>query len=240
MKRQLLDILCRTEIRADLYLSEESSAQDEIERGILTCRFRNRVFPIVNHVPRFVLSENYADNFGFQWNRFRQTPLDSDSGVPISRDRLMLTLGLKGEELTCKHVLDVGCGAGTFCGGGPVQRRKGGRARLLDRRGRSMGQPRASSRSGRSAGRHLQITLQAGLVRPRLLPRSPSEDAGRQTVIYGAGRAPEAERTPRGRRLTELAQRTEASNWSRSVNASPQMYSQWCSKYGRGNFSAER
>jgi hypothetical protein len=36
-------------------------------------------FPIVNGVPRITLAENYADNFGMQWNKFDKTQLDRES-----------------------------------------------------------------------------------------------------------------------------------------------------------------
>jgi SAM-dependent methyltransferase len=69
---------------------------------------------VIGGVPRFVPAENYAANFGFQWNRFRRTQLDSCSGVPISRDRFVRETGWSREQLQGKRVLDVGCGAGRF------------------------------------------------------------------------------------------------------------------------------
>jgi SAM-dependent methyltransferase len=58
--------------------------------------------------------DNYAANFGLQWNRFRRTQLDSFSGKPISRERFLRSAGIRGDELRDKLVLDVGCGAGRF------------------------------------------------------------------------------------------------------------------------------
>jgi SAM-dependent methyltransferase len=71
-------------------------------------------YPIVDYVPRFVAPNNYADNFGIQWNSFRRTQLDSATGVPISQNRFYQFSGWKPEELAGKVVLDVGCGAGRF------------------------------------------------------------------------------------------------------------------------------
>src|SRR5207244_9916564 len=71
-------------------------------------------YAIVGFVPRFVPAENYAGNFGFQWNRFSKTQLDSNTGVPISRQRLFGSSGWAPEDLAGKLVLDVGCGAGRF------------------------------------------------------------------------------------------------------------------------------
>jgi SAM-dependent methyltransferase len=86
----------------------------EIFSGHLACDRSGHGFPIHDFIPRFVPEENYANNFGFQWNRFRRTQLDSHSGHPISRDRFFAATGWKPEELRGARVLDVGCGAGRF------------------------------------------------------------------------------------------------------------------------------
>ena len=36
------------------------------------------LFPIINGIPRFVELGNYSETFGFQWNKFVETQLDSD------------------------------------------------------------------------------------------------------------------------------------------------------------------
>src|SRR5436305_3342969 len=79
----------------------------------LTCP-RGCRFPVVKHIPRFVISEDYAAAFGAQWNAFRKTQLDSHTGTTISRDRLARCLGGSLEVLRGKSVLEVGCGAGRF------------------------------------------------------------------------------------------------------------------------------
>jgi len=71
-------------------------------------------YPVVHGIPRFVPADNYAANFGFQWNRFSRTQLDSHTGRPISRDRFLRETGWTAERLAGRRVLDVGCGAGRF------------------------------------------------------------------------------------------------------------------------------
>jgi hypothetical protein len=61
-----------------------------------------------------VPESNYADNFGMQWNHFRQTQLDSYSGLPNSSDRFWLATHWSPVSLKDQWVLDVGCGAGRF------------------------------------------------------------------------------------------------------------------------------
>lgn len=69
-------------------------------------------FPIVNEIPRFVSSENYAGDFGKQWNRFPATQLDSHSGITLSRDRLERCAGGDRSVLKGKRVSEAGSGAG--------------------------------------------------------------------------------------------------------------------------------
>ena len=82
-------------------------------RAELTCA-NGCIIPIINNVPRFVSSENYADAFGRQWNKFRKTQLDSHTGATISKDRLQRCLGGSLDVIKGKSVLEVGCGAGRF------------------------------------------------------------------------------------------------------------------------------
>lgn len=71
-------------------------------------------FPIVNGIPRFVDDDKYAEAFGWQWNRFPKTQLDSYTGLPISEIRLRRCLGDLWGNLAGKQVLECGCGAGRF------------------------------------------------------------------------------------------------------------------------------
>lgn len=82
-------------------------------RSNLTCS-NGCVVPVVNNIPRFVSSDNYASAFGRQWNKFRRTQLDSHTGTTISSDRLQRCLGGSLDVIKGRNVLEVGCGAGRF------------------------------------------------------------------------------------------------------------------------------
>ena len=71
-------------------------------------------YPIVGGIPRFVERDNYASDFGSQWNRFPRTQLDSHSKLTLSEDRLARCLGEPLENLRGKMVLEAGSGAGRF------------------------------------------------------------------------------------------------------------------------------
>jgi 2-polyprenyl-3-methyl-5-hydroxy-6-metoxy-1,4-benzoquinol methylase len=71
-------------------------------------------YPIVNGIPRFVAAENYAADFGLQWNEFPGTQLDSHTGIPMSEERLTRCVGGDLSVLRGKRVLEAGSGAGRF------------------------------------------------------------------------------------------------------------------------------
>lgn len=70
--------------------------------------------PIINNIPRFIELSNYADSFGFQWNKFRKTQLDSYTKTDITLKRLLRILNGSFSFITNKIVLEAGCGAGRF------------------------------------------------------------------------------------------------------------------------------
>ena len=114
MKKSLLEILRCPRCNQTFSLNHAVERDGEIESGELECSSCAARFPIAAFVPRFVPPENYASNFGLQWNAFRRTQLDSYSGAPISSERFFGSSGWTPAELKGKTVLDVGCGAGRF------------------------------------------------------------------------------------------------------------------------------
>lgn len=72
-------------------------------------------FPIVNGIPRFCETENYADSFGRQWNLFRTTQIDREGiAASPSAERLFLETNWVPEALAGVRILEVGSGAGRF------------------------------------------------------------------------------------------------------------------------------
>lgn len=109
-----LNIVCCPSCGGELYLRNACHVNKNVESGTLVCSNCSKLYPIVDYVPRFAHMENYSKNFGFQWNKFAKTQLDSYSGHSISRERFFRTTGWKPEDMQGKCVLDVGCGAGRF------------------------------------------------------------------------------------------------------------------------------
>lgn len=114
MRLELLGILTCPECGDSLGVIHESQLEnDELLEGKLGCT-KGHSFDVSRGIPRFVSPENYASNFGFQWNKFRQTQLDSYSGIPISANRFWSESGWTRNDLNGATVLDIGCGAGRF------------------------------------------------------------------------------------------------------------------------------
>jgi 2-polyprenyl-3-methyl-5-hydroxy-6-metoxy-1,4-benzoquinol methylase/uncharacterized protein YbaR (Trm112 family) len=114
MKRELLERLRCPKTGQRLTLDTPQPITGFIESGWLVSVDGQHRYPIRNGIPRFVPEVNYADNFGMQWNYFRQTQLDSHSGHPISANRFWKATGWRPEDVKGQWVLDAGCGAGRF------------------------------------------------------------------------------------------------------------------------------
>ncbi|MBI3070805.1 MAG: methyltransferase domain-containing protein [Deltaproteobacteria bacterium] len=114
MKRELLDVLCCPKCAGDIAWTAGSNSGAEIQDGAVRCEACRQEYPVVNGILRFVPTDDYTQSFGFQWNRFARTQLDSHAGLTLSRDRFFESSGWSPEELRGKWVLDVGYGAGRF------------------------------------------------------------------------------------------------------------------------------
>jgi len=102
---------CRALLRAE----PGSPAQDSetIDEGQLICTSCGREFPIVRSIARFVPSEDYAHSFGYQWNYFDKTQLDSHMGNDLSRERFFATTQWP-KKMDGQVILEAGCGMGRF------------------------------------------------------------------------------------------------------------------------------
>ena len=69
---------------------------------------------IIAGIPRFCDENSYTDNWGLQWNIYRSTQLDSNSGLNITFNRFWNNTRWKPKDVYGKTVLEVGSGAGRF------------------------------------------------------------------------------------------------------------------------------
>jgi SAM-dependent methyltransferase len=114
LKVELLELLRCPKTGQTLHLEGASDSSLDVDEGYLVSEDSQHRYPVLKGIPRFVPKSNYADNFGMQWNHFRQTQLDSHSGLSISTDRFWQATGWSPELMNGQWVLDAGCGAGRF------------------------------------------------------------------------------------------------------------------------------
>ncbi len=73
------------------------------------------LFPYRNGAYRIVPDDNYTQNFGYQWNKFTTTQIDTkQQNVELSQKRFFTATGWDKENLEGKNILEVGSGAGRF------------------------------------------------------------------------------------------------------------------------------
>jgi SAM-dependent methyltransferase len=110
----MLEILRCPQTGQRLVLDQPDYRGERIHSGFLVSEGGAHRYAIRDFIPRFVPESNYANNFGMQWNKFRQTQLDSYSGHPISANRFWKATGWHPEDMAGQWVLDAGCAAGRF------------------------------------------------------------------------------------------------------------------------------
>ena len=86
-----------------------NSSLHEQEEGY-RCSACHKEFPLVRGVLRFGDADNYAESFGYQWQKFSRTQLSAE----VSERHFRRKSGFRKEDLRGKLVLDVGCGMGRF------------------------------------------------------------------------------------------------------------------------------
>ena len=95
-------------------LKIKTQLQDEVIFGELIDKNTGKIYKIQDSIPRIIEGENYTENFGFQWNKFRESQLDSFSGRNLSFNRVWNHTKWKPKDMVGKKVLEIGSGAGRF------------------------------------------------------------------------------------------------------------------------------
>ena len=98
--------------RAAALVLNVSSGGDATASSI-HCPSCDSTYSVRSGVPRFVPDDQYAESFGFQWNKFRRTQLDSYTGMPLTARRLFGVTKWP-EDMRGIRILEAGSGAGRF------------------------------------------------------------------------------------------------------------------------------
>lgn len=95
------------------YANPFNNIKDALEKNEFI-KFEESRFKNINGIYRVLDSnKNYTENFGFQWNEFVNTQIDTEENE-ISKIRFFAETNWDKEDLTNKNILEVGSGAGRF------------------------------------------------------------------------------------------------------------------------------
>ncbi len=113
MRIELLKWLRCPECKGALKAVANDQKGDGIKEGFLICQCK-KGYPIKNHIPRFVESEDYTESFGFEWKIHSKTQLDSANQNGTSEKMFRSRIDFPLEQLKGQLVLDAGCGMGRY------------------------------------------------------------------------------------------------------------------------------
>jgi len=114
MKPEHLKYLVCPRTGRPLQLDESCVLENgRVKQGTLSEPVSGCKYPIADFIPRFVPQENYASNFGLEWNIHGRTQYDETSGFSLSRERFEKETGW-GPDLRGENILEVGSGSGRF------------------------------------------------------------------------------------------------------------------------------
>lgn len=97
----------------ELVLTVIKSEGIHIMEGKLICGHCYKEYLIEKGIPRFVNHDNYANNFGLEWNKHSLTQYDDFSGFKISKVRFFNETKW-GKNLKGEVILEAGSGSGRF------------------------------------------------------------------------------------------------------------------------------
>ena len=95
-------------------LRVEQEKDGSVLEGALVSHDGKTEVPIRRGVPRFVPAQNYAGNFGYQWQRFSRTQLDSASQWNSQSESRLYAETDWQRNLHGQRILEAGCGMGRF------------------------------------------------------------------------------------------------------------------------------
>ena len=70
--------------------------------------FSTQKYTVIEDIPRFVESENFASPFGLQWNTFKKVQLDSYTKTSMSEDRVRTALQMPLESIKGLKIIELG------------------------------------------------------------------------------------------------------------------------------------
>jgi len=97
---------------AELQLEQGEIVDGRVKSGRLVAP-GGAAYPIVDFIPRFVSSDNYAANFGLEWIIHSRTQYDKSAGNNLSEDRVF-KITKWPRDMRDEVILEAGSGSGRF------------------------------------------------------------------------------------------------------------------------------
>lgn len=115
MDLKLLPLLACPKCQSSLACqATKTDVKEKVLEGTLTCASCQLSYPILRGIPRFVSMENYASSFGYQWNLYKYTQVDSFSNFSGSADRFFAETRWTLDSINHDWIAEIGCGNGRF------------------------------------------------------------------------------------------------------------------------------
>lgn len=112
MRLEHLKFLRCPKTGAELTLADEVVENGRVKEGRLVAP-SGESYPIVKFIPRFVAADNYAANFGFEWQVHARTQFDADAKHKMSEERVFGVTRWP-RDLSGEVILEAGSGSGRF------------------------------------------------------------------------------------------------------------------------------
>jgi SAM-dependent methyltransferase len=113
MKERLLSIIVCPICKSEFSLKVAEKKDNEIISGTLVCGGTHE-YAIKGGIPRLVSSDEYLENFSFEWEKFSKVQLDCFNGTTESEETFVRNTGFDKGSVKGRLVLDAGVGAGRF------------------------------------------------------------------------------------------------------------------------------
>ncbi|MEO5356390.1 MAG: methyltransferase domain-containing protein [Nitrospirae bacterium YQR-1] len=114
MNKEFIDEFVSPQSKEKYTLVAGEIEGDRVKTGYLLSEKSGERVEITNFIPRFVKSQDYTETFGYQWNIFRKTQLDSSNLTDLSQRRFYNGTKWQPVEMKGTKILEAGCGAGRF------------------------------------------------------------------------------------------------------------------------------
>jgi SAM-dependent methyltransferase len=113
MRLEHLSLLRSPDTGEPLELIDAEIIDGEVRSGALRENGSGQLWPIIEHIPRFVPIDNYCDNFSIQWEKYGHVLDPRQTGLTLYEDRWEKETRWP-ENMNGELIIEAGCGPGVF------------------------------------------------------------------------------------------------------------------------------